>query len=79
MGQWDSGDDWLRRSLKACGNDVMADIVNDNRGDRPTSGSMIPRAPSKVVPVGAGRVVGGDDTVASTGTGGWVTPPQVDQ
>jgi hypothetical protein len=32
MGQWDSGDDWLRRSLGACSNKTMADILNDNRG-----------------------------------------------
>jgi hypothetical protein len=73
MGQYDSGDDWLRRSLKACGNDVMADIVRDNAGDFPRSGSMIPSKPSKVVPQGAGKVV---DAGPSSG---WVKPPQVDQ
>ena len=76
MGQYDSGDDWLRRSRRACPDSVLRDIINDNRGDFPRSGSMIPSAPSKVVPQGAGRVV--DAGSASSGTG-WVKPPQVDQ
>ena len=41
MGQWDSGDDWLRRSLKACPNDLMRQIVEDNRGGPPTYSSPI--------------------------------------
>jgi hypothetical protein len=42
--QWDTGgDDWLRRSLKACGNDVMRDIVGDSRrGDIHARASVIP-------------------------------------
>src|SRR6516162_11714613 len=46
MGQFDSGDDWLRRSLKACPNDLMRQIVEDNRGGPPTYSSPIatPRA-----------------------------------
>jgi hypothetical protein len=71
MGQWDSGDDWLRRSLGACNNKLMADIVNDNRGDRPTSGSMIPSAPSKVTPVGSGKVVTAGETEAPQDRSGW--------
>ena len=79
MGQYDSGDDFVRRSLRACPNDLMRQIVADNRGDFPRSGSMIPDKPStgKVVPEGAGRVVSGPDApVASTGTG-WAESPQV--
>ena len=79
MGQYDSGDDFVRRSLRACPNDLMRQIVADNRGDFPRSGSMIPNKPSagKVIPEGAGRVVGGPDVpVASTGTG-WAESPQV--
>jgi hypothetical protein len=79
MGQWDSGDDFVRRSLKACPNDLMRQIVADNRGDRPTGGSMIPntRPAGKVIPEGAGRVVSGPDApVASTGTG-WANSPQI--
>jgi hypothetical protein len=41
MGQWDQGDDWVRRSLKACPNDLMRSIVEDNRGDVPTYSSPI--------------------------------------
>jgi hypothetical protein len=44
MGQFDSGDDWLRRSLKACPNDVMRDIVEDAfRGDIHARASVIPK------------------------------------
>jgi hypothetical protein len=74
--QWDmERDDWLRRSRRACPDDVLRDIVADNRGDFPRSGSMIPnQQPSKVVPVGAGKVVD-----AGPAASGWVKPPQVDQ
>ena len=76
--QWDAErDDWLRRSRRACPDSVLRDIVNDNRGDRPTSGSMIPNPPSKVVPVGAGKVV--DAGPATSGGTGWVKPPSIDQ
>jgi hypothetical protein len=79
MGQWDSGDDWLRRSRRACPDNVLRDIINDNRGDFPRSGSMIPNPPSKVTPVGAGVVkdAGSDGPAASGGTG-WVDAPKVD-
>jgi hypothetical protein len=56
---------------------VLRDIINDNRGDRPTSGSMIPnQKPSKVVPVGAAKVTTPGEPARGTG---WVKPPQVDQ
>jgi hypothetical protein len=47
--QWDTGgDDWLRRSLKACGNDVMRDIVGDSRrGDIHARAPMIPTPKAK--------------------------------
>jgi hypothetical protein len=55
--------------------DQVRAIVADNR--HPIHPAQDPSA--KVVPQGAGRVIDGNDTpVASTGTGGWVTPPQVD-
>src|SRR5215469_196705 len=79
MGQYDSGDDWLRRARRACPDDVLRDIVNDNRGDFPRSGSMIPnQKPSTVVPVGSGKVVdaGSAGPVASGGTG-WADSPQI--
>jgi hypothetical protein len=77
MGQWDSGDDWLRRARRACPDDVLRDIINDNRGDFPRSGSMIPnQQPSKVVPVGAGKVTTPGELAQGTG---WVKPPSVDQ
>jgi hypothetical protein len=43
MGQWDQGDSWVRRSLKACPNDLMRQIVADNAGDRPTYSSPLPK------------------------------------
>ena len=67
---------WVRDLTRVVNTDLMQDIVNDFRNYSPT-----PRAdPSaKVVPVGAGRVIDGNDApVASTGTGGWVEAPKVD-
>ena len=44
MGQYDSGDSWVRRSLGACSNDVMKDIVADSRrGDIHARASVIPQ------------------------------------
>jgi hypothetical protein len=67
--------EWQRDLIANVPDKAVKDLVSDFRNYSPT-----PRAdPSaKVLPVGAGRVVGGDDTVASTGTGGWVEPPRVD-
>jgi hypothetical protein len=48
MGTYDSGDDWLRRSLKACPNDVMRDIVGDaRRGDIHARAPVIPQKTSQ--------------------------------
>jgi hypothetical protein len=44
MGQFDSGDDWVTRSRKACPDDLMRAIVEDNRGGPPTYSSPIPPA-----------------------------------
>ena len=69
--------EYMSDLVKTVPTDLVRDIVSDFRNYSPT-----PRAdPSaKVVPVGACRVIDGNDApVASTGTGGWVTPPQVDQ
>jgi hypothetical protein len=79
MGQYDEGPSWLQRSLGACSNKMMADIINDNRGDRPTSGSMIPSQPSKVVPVGSGKVVTAGESEAPQDRSGWRDSPQLRQ
>jgi hypothetical protein len=63
---------------------VLRDIINDNRGDFPRSGSMIPnQKPSTVTPVGSGKVttpdVGPSHRPMSEQAGsGWTTPPSVD-
>jgi hypothetical protein len=62
MGQWDSGDDWLRRSLKACPNDVMRDIINDNRG--PDIHSRASAGPAQKT----------NQTDTPTDRSGWVDP-----
>ena len=46
--QWDLGDDWIKRSLGACPDDLMKQIVEDNRrgGDilpSPSSGFALAR------------------------------------
>jgi hypothetical protein len=43
MGQYDSGDDWVRRSRRVCDNDLMRSIVEDNRAPM-TPRSQIPPA-----------------------------------
>jgi hypothetical protein len=66
----------MRDLAQAVPTDLVRQIAEDFRNYSPT-----PRAdPSaKVVPVGAGRVIDGNDApVASTGTGGWVEAPKVD-
>jgi hypothetical protein len=68
---------YVRDLAEAVPTSVVKDIVNDFRSYNPHP-AQDPAA--KVVPQGAGRVIDGSDApVASTGTGGWVTPPQVDQ
>jgi hypothetical protein len=84
MGQWDSGDDWLRRSLRACDDDLMRSIVEDNRNRATSGGSHIP---NKVSVVGAGKTVDGDvgpkyrayqqPTDDNEDRSGWVDPPQL--
>jgi hypothetical protein len=69
--------EWQRDLVRNVDTDLVRDIVSDFRNYSPT-----PRADpnAKVVPVGAGRVIDGSDApVASTGTGGWVEAPKVDQ
>jgi hypothetical protein len=69
--------EYMRDLIRNVGDKAVRDIVNDFRNYNPHP-AQDPSA--KVVPQGAGRVVDGSDApVASTGTGGWVTPPQVDQ
>jgi len=43
--QWDLGDDWIKRSLGACPDDLMKQIVEDNRrgGDIHGRASVIPQ------------------------------------
>jgi hypothetical protein len=68
--------EWARDLVNNVGDKAVRDIVNDLRSYNP-SPSM--GAASKVTPVGAGRVIDGDDVKAgTTGQHGWVTPPQVD-
>ena len=65
---------WVGDMRSVVDTKLMQDIVSDFRNYSPT-----PRAdPSaKVVPVGAGRVIDGNDTpVASTGSG-WADSPQI--
>jgi hypothetical protein len=65
--------EYVRDLVQAVPDDLMRNIVADNR--HPIHLTQDPAA--KVLPVGAGRVVDGTDTVAHGGSG-WVTPPQVD-
>ena len=66
--------EWQRDHIANVPDKAVKDLVSDFRNYSPT-----PRAdPSaKVVPVGAGRVIDGNDTpVASTGSG-WADSPQI--
>jgi hypothetical protein len=68
--------EYMRDLINAVPTDVVRDIVNDFRSYNP---SPAMGAASKVTPVGAGRVIDGDDVKrGTTGSHGWVTPPQVD-
>jgi hypothetical protein len=53
---------------------LVQDIVNDFRNYSPTMRAA--GSSTTVTPVGAGRVVSGDDVVTPRG---WVDPPTVDQ
>jgi hypothetical protein len=46
MGQFDSGDDWVRRSQRVCDDDLMRAIVGDSRHSLAPR-SAIPEAPRK--------------------------------
>ena len=66
--------EYMRDLERAVPTDLVRQIANDFRNYSPTP-KADPRA--KVVPVGAGRVIDGNDTpVASTGSG-WADSPQI--
>jgi hypothetical protein len=68
--------EYVNDLVAAVPDQAVKDLVNDFRSYNPHP-AQDPSA--KVVPQGAGRVIDGNDRpVASTGTGGWVTPPSVD-
>jgi hypothetical protein len=67
--------EYMRDLAEAVPTSVVKDLVSDFRSYNPHP-AQDPSA--KVVPQGAGRVIDGNDTVASTGTGGWVDAPKVD-
>jgi hypothetical protein len=70
---------WMRDAQRVADDKLVADIVNDFRSYNPAPRSPLNQPPQTVVPVGAGKVVDGSNApVASTGTGGWVNPPSVD-
>jgi hypothetical protein len=64
--------EWMMDLARNVDTDQLKAIVKDLRGYNP-SPSM--GAASKATPVGAGRVIDGDDV--KRGTTGWVKPPQV--
>jgi hypothetical protein len=69
-------EEYERDLTKTVDDKMVRDIVNDLRSYNP-SPSM--GAASKVTLMGAGRVIDGDDVRrGTTGSNGWVTPPQVD-
>jgi hypothetical protein len=55
---------WHQRAAKAVGNDLLADLVRDNRAGQ---------GPSSIIPSK------GNAPAAPTNRSGWVDPPQVDQ
>jgi hypothetical protein len=63
----------LRRMNEACDSKTLADIVNDNRN---SVFLPAPPSPATVVPVGAGKTIGGDDGAAHRG---WVETKSIDQ
>ena len=68
--------EYVKDLAQAVPTSVVKDIVSDFRSYNPHP-AQDPSA--KVVPQGAGRVIDGNDApVASTGTGGWVDAPKVD-
>jgi hypothetical protein len=73
MGQVERNEQ-LRRMREACDSKTLRDIVADNRN---SVFLPAPPSPATVVPVGAGRVVGGDDGAAHRGSG-WSEPPSID-
>jgi hypothetical protein len=69
MGQFDSGDSWVRRSLGACNNDLMRQIVEDNR----RGGDIHGRA--SVIPQKAKAKEQSEEPPRSQN--GWVDPPKI--
>jgi hypothetical protein len=66
---------WAVDLVKTVPTDQVRAIVNDLRSYNPSPSQG---AAAKVTPVGAGRVIDGDDVKAgTTGSNGWVKPPQV--
>jgi hypothetical protein len=64
--RWDSGDDWTKRSREACPDDLMKQIVEDNRrgGDIHGRASVIP--PPKA-----------QQSEEPQNRSGWVDPPKI--
>jgi len=68
--------EWMADLVRAVPDQVVKDLVKDFRSYNPHP-AQDPSA--KVVPQGAGKVVGGDDGVAHrpVDQSGWVDPPQI--
>jgi hypothetical protein len=73
MGQMERAQQ-LEAMRRACSDQTLRDIVNDNR----TSVFLpSPPSPATVVPVGAGKTLTGDDGAAHRRSG-WTEPPSID-
>jgi hypothetical protein len=64
-GRWDSGDDWLRRSQEACPDDLMRQIVEDNRRGGDIHGRASAGPPPKA------------QQEPPRSNNGWVDPPKI--
>ena len=67
---------WMREAIAVCGDDLMQQIVADNRNRAPVGGSVLPT----VKVLGAGTVVTGTDGAAHTPAQnhGWTEPPRTE-
>jgi hypothetical protein len=67
MSQWDSGDDWVRRSRRVCNDDLIRQIVEDSRrgGDIHGRASAIPKQKAS------------QQSEEPKNRSGWVDPPKI--
>jgi hypothetical protein len=68
---------WMKAAVNVADDALVKSLVEDFRGYRPEPRSPLNQPSQTVVPVGAGKVVGGDDAPVASGGTGWADSPEL--